>query len=91
MSSDLISRQILIQRISKRYDIQYRGYSFGELVDCIKTQSIAYDVDKVVEQIKYIGTAYCSSVGCDNDCSNCDHGVIMREIIKVVRKGGVEE
>lgn len=69
----------------------YETFSIDMIREAIEEQSTAYAVDKVVEQIKDIGTAYSNSVGCDNACSNCDHGTIMRAIIKVVRKGGIEK
>lgn len=51
---------------------------------------IAYDVEAVVKQIQDIGTRFCVSVHCNNECENCDHGSIMKAIIEIVRNGGVK-
>lgn len=48
----------------------------------------AYDVDKVVEQIKDKGKAVCCSVKCNDNCNDCEHGCLMNGILKSVKAGG---
>ena len=100
MSGDLISREVLIKVVENSMkDNPHKDSKIAinhstehlHFIKLIAEIPTVYDVEKVVEQIKHIGTAYCSSVVCDNECLNCDHGVIMREIIKIVQKGGVVE
>ena len=57
----------------------------------IRSEPTAYDVDKVTKEIKYIEARYCDFATCDYGCENCDHGVMMREIIKAVEDGEVNE
>lgn len=64
--------------------------SFGELIKCVNAQPTAYDVEKVVEEIKNVGTKYCTTIHCNDECPDCDHGAIMRAVIEIVRKSGVE-
>lgn len=50
-------------------------------------QSAAYDVDKVIKHIIEIGKRYCDSVKCDKNCSDCEHGCLMKAIISAVKDG----
>lgn len=88
--SDLISRSALLQEFEKYNKMQDRDlWHITGIKAFIENQPIAYDVDKVVEEIKRVGTAYCVSIHCNNECSNCDHGSIMRSIIEIVKGGGL--
>ena len=88
--SDLISRSAVIDVLKETGIIQ--DNDLGHLVvDEIERIPTAYNVDKVVEEIKRVGTAYCVSIHCNKECSNCDHGSIMRSIIEIVKGGGVNE
>lgn len=60
--------------------------SFRNMID---EQSTAYDVEAVVKDIQDIGTRFCASVHCNDECECCDHGSMMKAIIDIVRKGGV--
>ena len=61
------------------------------LEQAIDAQATAYDVDKVAEQVKEKGTRICCSVKCTENCEDCEHGCLMRMILKTVRAGGVNE
>lgn len=50
----------------------------------------AYDVEAVVKDIQEIGTRFCVSVHCNDECECCDHGSMMKAIIDIVRNGGVK-
>lgn len=58
-----------------------------EVIDKAPT---AYDVEKVVREVKEIGKSYCVSVRCNEECDNCEHVAIMRSLLKVVSNGGKE-
>lgn len=57
----------------------------------IDAQPTAYDVDKVLEQVKEKGTRICCSVKCTENCEDCEHGCLMRGILETVKAGGVNE
>lgn len=86
--SDLISRSTLLESL-----IHCDGLGRKSLEAVIKTineQPIVYGVEQVVKEIKEVGTRFCCvSVHCNNECSNCDHGAIMKAIIEIVKGGGV--
>lgn len=86
--SDLISRSELLQEFEKYNKMQDRDlWHITGIKAFIENQPIAYDVDKVVNEIKEVGTRFCCvSVHCNNDCSNCDHGAIMKAIIEIVKR-----
>ena len=50
----------------------------------------AFDVEAVVKDIQDIGTRFCASVHCNDECECCDHGSMMKAIIEIVRNGGVK-
>lgn len=59
--------------------------------DCIKAveeQPTAYDVNKVIEELKEMGNEYCKSVECNGECDCCEHASMMQSAIKIV-KGGI--
>lgn len=56
----------------------------------IEEQITAYDVEAVVKDIQDIGTRFCASVHCNDECECCDHGSMMKAIIEIVRNGGVK-
>lgn len=60
--------------------------SFRNMID---EQLTVYDVEAVVKDIQDIGTRFCASVHCNDECECCDHGSMMKAIIDIVRKGGV--
>lgn len=88
----LIDADELIETLKENLDdcdIQKDLEIFG-VYDFIENQPTAFDVEKVVKNVQNIGTRFCSSVDCNNECSDCDHGSIMRTIIDEVRKGGID-
>lgn len=87
MSSDLISRQALIRSIAKQYDTQFGRYSLMEMIDNVQKEPTAYDVDKVIEQLRNAGSRI-SFYGTDNFE---DKRISLDEAIEIVRKGGIEK
>ena len=95
MNSDLISKQALIESITRQYDLQYRGYSFKEMIDCVKKQPVLYDVGSVIEQLKDccddvitgIDSNYCPSICTHDNCVVC----IFDKVFEIVRNGGINE
>ena len=65
-------------------------YSADDILEMIDEQSTAYNVEEVVKEVQDIGTRFCTTVHCNNECENCDHGSIMKAVIDAVRKGGVK-
>ncbi|MED9905263.1 MAG: hypothetical protein UFG06_13920 [Lachnospiraceae bacterium] len=90
--NDLISRQIALRNIKEvlRSSLSDEHKIVAEeIYQRILHQPAAYDVGEVVEQIKNLGTKLCTNVHCNNECSDCDHGVMMISIINEVKAGGV--
>lgn len=52
----------------------------------IDTQQTAYDIDKVVEELKDLGSKYCINVGCEYECKDCPHGILMQKEIEIVKQ-----
>lgn len=48
----------------------------------------AYNVDARCKRMAEIGEKYCNSVICDKECENCDHGVLIKTLIDIVRRCG---
>lgn len=53
----------------------------------IKAQPTAYDISKVVAELKEVSNKYCSPRHLD--CEGCGY-YALEEAIEIVRKGGVE-
>lgn len=87
MNGDLISRQALIRSITKQYDTQFGQYSLVEMIDEVEKEPTAYDVDKVIEQLRNAGSRI-SFFGTD---SFTDERISLEEAIEIVRKGGIEK
>ena len=97
MSDDLISRQAAYKAFSDYLNRNIIGevssqteLSIGEIASVIKSIPTAFYKEKVIEEMKNCGERFCISVKCSGDCQNCDHGVMMRSIIEIVEKGGIE-
>lgn len=56
----------------------------------IDAQPTAYDVDKVIEELKEMGNEYCKSVKCNGECDCCEHASMMQSAIKIVKGGGID-
>ncbi len=87
MSNDLISRQKLVQTIAKEYDIQFGRYSLMEMIDSVQKEPIAYDVEKVIEQLQKAKT----KMSCYRLNNIADDRISIDEAIEIVRKGGIKE
>lgn len=87
MSSDLISRQALIQSIVKEYDTQFGRYSLMEMIDNVQKKPTAYDVEKVIEQLQKAKTR----MSCYRLNNIADDRISIDEAIEIVRKGGIEK
>ena len=75
----------------KPEDIQNQDIeNFNRDIQKIRDYITAYDVEAVVKDIQDIGTRFCASVHCNDECECCDHGSIMKSIIEIVRNGGVK-
>lgn len=75
----------------KPIDVQNEDIeNFNRDIQKIRDYISAYDVEDVVKDIQEIGTRFCVSVHCNDECGNCDHGSMMKSIIEIVRRGGVK-
>lgn len=99
----MIDEKKLIEKMWDKYNSFYNdAHRFGiedtamanrvlsDIQKMIEEQPTAYDIEEVVKQIQDIGTRFCVSVHCNDECQDCDHGSLMRVIIDVVRNGGVK-
>ena len=86
--SDLISRKALANELQK-YFVNNTIHK-NDLAEVLATRPTAFDVEAVVKEVQDIGTRFCTTVHCNNECENCDHGSIMKAVIDVIRKGGVK-
>lgn len=88
----LINKQTLISTITTEYDTQYANYPLSNLLDCIERQPTAYNVEKVVRQLKECRDIMLTPINRDcfgeeckyNDCSVC----VFEKAIEIVRNGG---
>ena len=86
MSNDLISRKSLIENLNK-----FAPEYYTTLVnDLIMKEPTAFYKEKVIEKMKKTGKRFCVSVRCSEDCQNCEHGVLMKALIEIAEKGGIE-
>lgn len=65
-----------------------KDYEFMGIDEFIENQPTAYDVNKVIEELKEMGNEYCKSVECNGECDCCEHASMMQSAIKIV-KGGI--
>lgn len=84
MSDDLISRKALINilNILKGVDKDWL-LTINQIIDFIEDQPIAFDKEKVIEEIK----EYSKTVPL---YWNCNGGDLVNKIIDIIEKGGVE-
>ena len=59
--------------------------SINSLIKLIKERPTAYDVNKVIEELKEMGNEYCKSVECNGECDCCEHASMMQSAIKIVK------
>lgn len=62
----------------------------GEMLKSVNDLPIVYNVEKVVEQMKETGKRVCVSVHYNDECQDCEHGVLMCNLLEIVRNGGKE-
>ena len=97
--SDLISRSELLKRFLVNKDghrIQERDcdnfevtVSIKDVKTIIKEQPTAYDVEKVVDELKEVHEKFCKNVACDELCEHCEEYIMFNKNIKIVKQGGV--
>ena len=83
----LINADELKERI---LDVSFQGMGLYKANRVVNETPTAYDLEAVVKEVQDIGTRFCTTVHCNDECENCDHGSIMKAVIDVVRKGGVK-
>jgi hypothetical protein len=76
----LIDADELLTRIRLNYN-NHQNISAGAMKDIINTTKTAYDVDKVVEELREADEGYCWMCGGGIDC---------KTVTDIVRKGGME-
>lgn len=57
----------------------------SDVQEVIESQPTAFDLESVMQQIKDKGAKLCCSVKCNDDCENCEHGVLMKSIIEILK------
>lgn len=100
MSNDFISRSALMEEISSLY-VTCTGLRYGKgislkfaeeykksVLKCIDEAPTVYDVDEVLDELKRSATKYCICVNCNNDCEKCEHAIITKNMLEIVRNGG---
>lgn len=71
--------------------VEKYGIECGEMFQgVLKQMPTAYDVDKVIEELKEMGNEYCKSVKCNGECDCCEHASMMQSAIKIVKGGGID-
>lgn len=80
----LIDADALMERIASINNPDM--LTIGKVVGTIDTQPTAYDIDKVVEELKDLGSKYCINVGCEYECKDCPHGILMQKEIEIVKQ-----
>lgn len=96
MSGDLISRGKAIENLHKIPKI-WNGneclVSFQTVIDYMNSQMIAYDMDKVVEQLEDLKRRYWFAIANTGDkkldCAYENVGNALDRAIKIVKSGGV--
>lgn len=66
-------------------------FSEDDVEKMIDEQTEAYNVEKVVEELKMLGGRYCKDAMCGLECCNCEHGSMMKEVLNIVKAGGTNE
>lgn len=88
MKDDLISRKAVIKAVDKHK--RDDGTLDDDISIILEEVETAYDKEKVIEEMKKTGKRFCVSARCSEDCQNCEHGVLMKALIEIVKKGGIE-
>ena len=90
MTDELISKKSLLKEIDEVI-AQYNWAKDGVIIDilvCVRDMvfdhPIAYDVDKVIEQLEE------ASCYIEDGCGHAGHLVFTDDAIEIVKKGGIE-
>ena len=97
----LIDADFLISYIEEELALKYTGHLSddvvcgmilrqNEIIQFIKAQPTALDVDEVVNVVREAGAKLCCNKSCNNNCDCCVVEDALRDIIDAVRKGGVK-
>lgn len=100
MSNDLISRRILLQKIQEDKEFLKKGLgrnavyaymSADSVIDKIKSMSIAYDVDKIVDRMGELDGKSIPRYknGTFGDYEGMDYYVEKNEVERIIKAGGV--
>ena len=65
-----------------------KGMRFG--IELINSRPTSFNKEMVIDEMKKTGVRFCVNVKCPEDCQNCEHGVLMKALIDIVGKGGIE-
>lgn len=88
---DLADSNLYLTREAAEAKLKEMYIAVSDMRKMIQEQPTVYDVDKVMEQIQNVGTSFCTNVHCNTECSDCDHGEMMKSIIKIVKAGEVND
>lgn len=87
MSDNLISRKALISELIENYK---QHMTLGNLVGYIRAQPVAYDTDKVIEQIGK--KMFCAELHDNGWNGQTINGLLcMGDVYEIVKAGGVDE
>lgn len=91
MSDDLISRKAVIEILVSEFNKHVDIFIAGRIIGLINDLPAAFDKEKVNEEIREKGEKVCASVKCSGkceDCEHCEHGILVKAVIKIVDKSG---
>lgn len=99
--SRLIDADFLISYIEEELALKYTGHLSddvvcgmisrqNEIIQFIKAQPTAFNVEAVVDVVKEEGANLCANKCCNNNCDCCVVDDALRTIIDAIRKGGVK-
>lgn len=91
----LIDEDVLMERLGFLNTPREREENAGQIITLEDFDSIqtAYDVDKVVEELKEVHKNFCTSVTCGGKamCKDCEEYVMFQKNIEIVKQGGVSD
>lgn len=89
IDADKLTKQIAGMAFANNYPAN-KALALCKLID---TQPTAYDVDRVVEQLKEVHEKFCKSVACGGKsmCKDCEEYIIFNKNIDIVKAGGKDE
>ena len=66
-------------------DCEAQSKPIANVENAVNTWNTRKSMEAVVAELNETGRKFCENVGCDKDCENCEHGVLMRTIVEIVR------